>query len=564
MSKDFIPFKNIGLCFSGGGYRATFFSLGVVSYYDKIQYQGKPLLDNVEAISTVSGGTLFGVAFSKASQQKDFDFKTFFNELYDNFKPGNDKLLETAIAKLGNDQVWKDNPHKKRSLINSFALTYADMDVYKGSFDLFLNEEKLSNLKYVCFNSTEFSFGLAFRFQNCGMFANKPLNNKHLNELEGELQLADITASSSCFPLGFEPLVFPDDYIKNQSSSAYKNVKSLERFADGVGIMDGGIADNQGIGSMMNISLARKRDDELNKELDLIVVNDVGSFKMNPWQPESKKKDESSSIKSVVSNILDYFKIKPLYLIILMLGVLLMVLNSMEIFKGQAWPALYIIGGIITGVGLVLTLFGLVAGMAKGFAIRSVKSLFNKNIPAPLVDDVLSFRKLSVGLIQRMLTERISSTVIMVNDIFLKQIRRLNYKLLYSDSSLRHRVITSTVYELNGEKTAYSKSFSFNKNINPAPSKLLTSVGLIASEMPTTLWWDEKDIQKDRMDALIACGQFTSCYKLMDYILKLRKNKKIELSEEEVVAIDALYDALEKDWKQFNENPLFHVKSLKH
>ncbi|MFK7750202.1 MAG: patatin-like phospholipase family protein [Kordia sp.] len=563
MSKDFIPFKNIGLCFSGGGYRATFFSLGVVSYYDKIQYQGKPLLDSVEAMSTVSGGTLFGVAFSKASQQKDFDFKTFFNEFYDNFKPGNDKLLETAIAKLGNDQVWKDNPHKKRSLINSFALTYADMDVYKGSFDLFLNEEKTANLKYVCFNSTEFSFGLAFRFQNCGLFANKPLSNKHLNELEGQLQLGDITASSSCFPLGFEPLVFPDDYIKNQSSPAYKNVKSLERFADGVGIMDGGIADNQGIGSMMNISIARKRDDELKKELDLIVVNDVGSFKMNPWQPEPKKKDESSSIKSVISKVLDYFKIKPLYIIILVLGVVLMVLNSMEIFKGKAWPALYIIGGIFTGIGLLLSIFGLVAGMTKSSIIGSLKSLFKKNVPAPLVDDVLSFRKLRVGLIQRMLTERISSTVIMVNDIFLKQIRRLNYKLLYSDPSLRHKIITSTVYELNGEKTAYSKSFSFNKNISPAPSTLLTSIGLIASEMPTTLWWDEKDIQKDRMDALIACGQFTSCYKLMDYIIKLKKNKRIELSEEETVAIDTLYKDLENDWKKFNENPMFHVESLK-
>jgi hypothetical protein len=50
----------------------------------------------------------------------------------------------------------------------------------------------------------------------------------------------------------------------------------------------------------------------------------------------------------------------------------------------------------------------------------------------------------------------------------------------------------------------------------------------------------------------------------MDYILKLRNNKKIKLSEEETVAVDALYDALENDWKQFNENPLFLVKSLKH
>ncbi|MCH2196466.1 patatin-like phospholipase family protein [Kordia sp.] len=561
--KDFIPFKNIGLCFSGGGYRATFFALGVVSYYDKIHYQGKPLLDHIEAISTVSGGTLFGVAFSKASLQKDFDFKAFFNEFYDNFKPGNDQLLETAIAKLDDDQVWKDNPHKKRSLINSFALTYADMDVYKGSFDMFLDKEKLYNLKYVCFNSTEFSFGLAFRFQNTGLLANKPLSNKLLNPLESQLQLGDITASSSCFPLGFEPLVFPDDYISDQKSEAYKEVKKLDRFANGVGIMDGGIADNQGIGSMMNISIARKRDDELNKELDLIVVNDVGSFKMDPWQPEEKKKDESASIKSVVSNIMDYFKIKPLYLIILVLGILLIVLNAMKVFGENALPSLYVVGGIITGIGLLLTVFGYFANKYKNLGINFAKSLFNKNVPAPLVDDVLSFKKLSVGLVQRMLTERISSTVIMVNDIFLKQIRRLNYRLLYSDPDLRHRIITSTVYELNGEKTAYSKSFSFNKNVSPAPSDALKHTGLIASEMPTTLWWDENDIKNNRMDSLIACGQFTSCYKLMDYILKLKKNKKIKLSEEETTAIDALYTDLENDWKQFNTNPMFYIESLK-
>ncbi|MEM6687436.1 MAG: patatin-like phospholipase family protein [Bacteroidota bacterium] len=562
--KDFIPFQNIGLCFSGGGYRATFFSLGVVSYYNRIKYQDKPLLDNVEAISTVSGGTLFGVAYAKASQAPDFNFEDFFKRVYDKFKPENDVLLTTAIQKLGDDQVWKDNPHKKRSLINAFALTYADMtDIYGGSFDMFLDEEKLANLKYICFNSTEFSFGLAFRFQNTGLFGNKALSNKLLDTLEKQLQLGDIAASSSCFPLGFEPLVFPDDYIKDQTSTDYKNVKSLKYFDNGVGVMDGGIADNQGIGSMMNISASRKRNKDLKKELDLIVVNDVGSFKMDPWEPVAKKKDESYSIKSVVSKAMDYLKIKSIYIILLLAGILLMVLNSMEIFKGQAWPALYITGGIVTGIGLLLTLFGLGASIGKGMLVRSVKSLFNKNVPEPLVDDVLSFKKLSVGLIQRMLTERISSTVIMVNDIFLKQIRRLNYRLLYSDPDLRHKIITSTVYELNGEKTPYNKSFSYNKNIDPAPSTLLKSVGLIASEMPTTLWWDETDIKKNRMDALIACGQFTSCYKLMDYVLKLKNSKRANLTDEETAAIDALYDALESDWKKFNENPMFYVDSLK-
>jgi len=392
------------------------------------------------------------------------------------------------------------------------------------------------------------------------MFGNKPLNNTQVNDLKNEIPLADIVASSSCFPLGFEPLVFPDDYIKNQQSTAYKSLKKLERFTDGVGIMDGGIADNQGIGSMMKISKQRKTRD---RDLDLMVINDVGSFKMVPWQPEPKNLNESASIKSSVSKIMSYLQIKPLYLIVLLLGILIMVLNSLEIIKGKSWPAFYIIGGIITGIGALLTVVGLLAGTIKSFVVGSISSLFKKNVPAPLVDDVLSFKKLSIGLVQRMLTERISSTVLMVNDVFLKQVRRLNYRLLYSDPNMQHKLITSTVYELNGEATAYTTTFRYNKNISPAPSNLLKNVGLTASETPTTLWWDKTDIAKDRMDTLIACGQFTTCYKLMDYILKLKKNKKVTLTEEDAIAIDALYTALENDWKQFNENPMFHVDSLK-
>jgi len=137
MQEDFIPFKSIGLCFSGGGYRATFFSLGVVSYFEKIQYKNASLAKNIEAFSTVSGGTLLGVAYTKAVQNSNFDFKSFFQKFHSSFEPENDQLLQTAIAKLNDDEIWNANPHKKRSLINAFALTYADMDIFQGEFSHF-------------------------------------------------------------------------------------------------------------------------------------------------------------------------------------------------------------------------------------------------------------------------------------------------------------------------------------------------------------------------------------------------------------------------------------------
>ena len=44
---NFKPFQNIGLCFSGGGYRATFFALGVISYLEQVSYNDKTLLQSI-------------------------------------------------------------------------------------------------------------------------------------------------------------------------------------------------------------------------------------------------------------------------------------------------------------------------------------------------------------------------------------------------------------------------------------------------------------------------------------------------------------------------------------
>ena len=557
MEKELKPFQSIGLCFSGGGYRATFFALGVISYLDKINYKDSNLLENVEAISTVSGGTLLGVAYAKAAQNSTFNFNSFFKEFYNTFKPENDKLLATAIAKFEDDDVWENNPHKKRTLINAFALTYAEMDLFKGSFELFKNSNS-KHLKQVCFNATDFSFGLPFRFQNTGNFGNKPLHNSQIKKLQFKTQLGDIVASSSCFPLGFEPIVYPDDYYKDQNSNDYKALKSLDRFIDGVGIMDGGITDNQGIGSMINMSKRSQKKGEL----DLIMINDVGSFKMNPWKSDTSSIKKTTSLKENISKILNYFSFKPIYWILLLVGILIIIVNSLELIKNNSWTSLYIIGSIISGIGFTLSILGGVGSILKSIGKSWFKKVFKKNVPEALIDDISSFNSLSISLVERMIKDRVSSTLTMVNDIFLKQIRRLNYNLLYSKPSLNYRITTSTVYELNGEKTAYTSTFKYNKEIKPAPSTVLKNIGLTASETPTTLWWDKTDVSKNRMETLISCGQFTTCYKLLDYILELKKDE--ELKEKiDISAIDKLYKLLLKDWKKFNENPLFLVEKLK-
>lgn len=59
---QFSPFQSIALCFSGGGFRAAAFSLGVLSYLNKVKIKSAEgeasLLSHVNFIASASGGTI--------------------------------------------------------------------------------------------------------------------------------------------------------------------------------------------------------------------------------------------------------------------------------------------------------------------------------------------------------------------------------------------------------------------------------------------------------------------------------------------------------------------------
>ena len=91
------PLAKIALCCSGGGYRAASFHLGTMSYLNRLQYQGKPMLENVKMLSTVSGGTITGIVYSLQKQQGKsfqdiFDFIMARLRTLDLIKLGVEKL----------------------------------------------------------------------------------------------------------------------------------------------------------------------------------------------------------------------------------------------------------------------------------------------------------------------------------------------------------------------------------------------------------------------------------------------------------------------------------------
>lgn len=542
------PFESIGLCFSGGGYRASAFSLGVLSYLQRTNFADSILLEKVTAMSTVSGGTITG-GYYASCQAKGIVFSEFFDNLYTFLYK--DELLKTALSYMEEDELWKSN-QKKRSLINAFALAYDTLLQPANMSEI--DELADSHLKYVCFNATDFSFGLAFRFQNRGLFGNYRLYCEEINPFKGGIRIADAIAASSCFPMGFAPIIFPDDFRNGQPEAAYQNLKEKPNFVNGVGIMDGGIVDNQGIGSMVNIN----DSNDPGTPLDLIMVNDVGSYMMPPWQEDKTDlaKHGKNSLESVFSTFLKALQFNKYYLLSLLAGLSLILANSMELFNGRSWAGLYVTGGVVAGIGVVLSVIGVFTSLSSRFLMYTLRNLFRNHVPSIILARIQGLDTLSISLFRRMITERLSSTLTMVNYIFLNQLRRINYKFLYSNPKNKYRLITNTVYELNGQHQNLTDSVIDRGIMGDHCGKIKNSA-LIASQMPTTLWWDDEDRKLNRLDNLAACGQFTTCYNLMKYIDKLPGEAQ------QSKAVQDLMRHLASDWNKFKQNPRFMVDEIK-
>ncbi|MCW3123110.1 MAG: hypothetical protein JWQ38_2602 [Flavipsychrobacter sp.] len=77
--------------------------------------------------------------------------------------------------------------------------------------------------------------------------------------------------------------------------------------------------------------------------------------------------------------------------------------------------------------------------------------------------------------------------------------------------------------------------------------------------MGTTLWFDEgSKLTAQTMACIIACGQFTTCYNLMDYITKLRKPEVWDNFDQAYKdRIDYIDQQLKRDWKAFQKDPFF-------
>jgi predicted acylesterase/phospholipase RssA len=508
------PLTNIAISFSGGGYRATAYNLGTLSYLNHVQSNNEPLLKQVVMISTISGGTITGVKYA-LSLAKGESFEQFFTELYDFLQK--DIIMDGAFKILNKPNNW-DYKTKNKNLINAFSAIYQKHLFHDAPFGVLMDYTDKTGVEFM-FNATDMRNAKPFRFQTKGKIGNFEHSISH--ETAKNIRLGDITASSSCFPGGFEPLVYPDDFMDTPPDFDKK---------DKLNIMDGGIVDNQGIESIW-LAEARKSKDE-SSFVGTFIISDVA-------RKEVIRVDEAENPSGLV-HLLGKMSLRAYYY----LSFFVLLFCSFAVFTAEnKW--------IVAAASIVFTITAFIFFLYNHFSEltkSSLKKTLNQKTPK-FLSDTRVISRISLNQLGHLLDVRIKSVLRLNQIVFLDRLRQLHYDSTYDDRKWRYRTISNLIYELP----------KYPDKLFPALKECVDG----ANNMDTTLWFSDAEKKGNKMlHDLIICGQATLCYTLKVYLEDRLKATDNPILDEFRPNIEAILAQLTEDFKKFNENPQWVLDGL--
>jgi predicted acylesterase/phospholipase RssA len=525
------PFKNIAVSLSGGGYRATSFHLGALSYLNHRSFEGKSLLEEVKIISTISGGTFTGAMYAlRLAQGKTFE--DCFTDLYAFLE--NDRLVDLALHKLSNPGSWT-NPHKSKDMINAFSEVYNEVIFGKATFaDLYHGHD--SHLTDIIFGSSEFKNGVQFRFQEedgKGKFGNGYLNLPP--EVALEIRIADAVAASSCFPGGFEPMVMPVDFGNGPDSNVVKKWNEKYNLGDNnpeTAIMDGGVVDNLGIEGVKLAEMRHAKNGE--PFIGTYIVSDVSGEMMKPYEVPKLKERRLKNFFTI-----NGINIVTRFLMVAIIGLL-------------AFAPLSMLSTIVLSAILpIFVIWNLIYFFAKSQLVNAIKQNFGQDQLGEYLKDFKILIKTPIYILIYLVQFRLTSVLKMVSDIFLKRIRRLSLNSLYDSTEWNYRFKSNYIYTLEKEEEDFSVEMK----------KAIAS----SNNMPTTLWFTDAEFKNNVLNDLIACGQFTQCKNLITYLDRIIDGTYKEkvwdsLDPDYQQKLIKLRHDITEDWEEFKKDAYWLVK----
>ncbi len=289
------PLKNkentsLFLTFSGGGTRAAALSYGVLKGLNKYN-----LLDNIEIISSVSGGSFTAAYFGLYGDKIFEDFESKFLK-----KPIQTRIIDTILNPLN----WFNYSLYNRS---DYVANFYDKEIFgKKTFG------HLRKHPQIIINATDISTGNAFSFT-------KENFAKICSDLNS-YSIGKAVTASSAVPGVFSPLTLKNydmckkTTIKNTNKGFlkynHKQTKNINKLQNTkkypyLHLVDGGISDNLGLRALFDIvakydndfiKLMKAYGMEKSNKIAILVVNAADSL-----DPNIAINKQNPSITEVIS-----------------------------------------------------------------------------------------------------------------------------------------------------------------------------------------------------------------------------------------------------------------------
>ena len=511
----------IGLCLSGGGYRATVFHLGVLSYLERIDR-----LHNVQMVSAVSGAT-FTICSYALSLVEDKPYNDFFRDFYTTLEELN--LADVALDELAD--IDTQRPSGRENLILAMSDVYArkfysDPSGQPYRFSAIL--ERDMHMKELVLNALDFRRAESFLFQRSEA-SDIPVGNRSLpvrGADAGAIRVADIVATCTSIPAAFEPLEFPDDF---EWPDGKVPPATRELFSDGEGnprpvpLMDGGLHDNQGIDSLL---LADERHPE---DLDLFVLSDVFREPEEHYRMPEKRGLGGPSLGTLATLAwLMFFACAITGTAIAVQAVHLAAAGEYEL----VWHSIIYIGPLIMNVVVMVLLWWIRATMVNVLLPR---------VPQIGVRSDKYIRRMKLQQVVEMVDIRLVTLVATSTTIVWKRVRNLGYRLIYGNPAYEGKRVSCLLQHLRpGEPVIDLPGL-------PPPSPRLRAVAEVAGNMPTILWFDNAY----QLPCVLATGEASACYNLMKHIARRHGDDPASYPDE----VRALWDQLARDWQLLCDEP---------
>lgn len=507
------PFDEIAITLSGGGYRAAAFHLGTLDMLHRLN-----LLKSVRVLSTVSGGTLTGLKYA-LSAAENVPFEDFYKEFY-RF------LGSTNVISQGLNGLHPPNQSpfhgQMPSLIRSAAQVYASPAMLGDKTFKAIIKDETSHLREASFNATEFRTANYFRFQKSAS-ANAVIGNRNLQvkkDVAEMIRLADIAAASSCFPSAFEPLRFPDDFLWPKNIEEVREMLG-KRFTQCVPLMDGGIFDNQGVDSVLR---AYERG---NNQIGLLIISDTTQREPShlEFRPEAKR-------GWVTVNTLA--KLAWIVFVISVVTAVVLIIAAIRSYLSESFRVvdifLYLVPIILSSVlagGLWWVRRQYMEGQKRVAEMTTIELWpFLKQLTMPELIDLISGRA--------------KSLIALASSVFLKRVRAMVYKDINVHPSYLNRQFANLIYDLDD-----TGKFR-NEIVETLRPEQFHSLARRAEDVATSLWSNKDDELRD----LVACGQVTTCFNLLRYILEKRSTELNTVGSRE----EEIYKNAMAYWETLKQN----------